>query len=471
MRWKTSLSLAASSALLAGCSSGHYRPVERERVVVYDRPVYQPAPDNRVVVEQGPVQVTEVVAGPEVEVREFHEQLSPYGRWVNVGAYGECWQPSDVDRDWRPYTRGYWAHSRYGWTWVSDERFGWATYHYGRWAFTEEFGWVWVPARTWGPAWVAWRSGDGYCGWAPLPPAREEVVVVTSREYDDIPADRFTFCEERYIGEPRVRDHFVPVRSNVTIINRTTNITNITIVNNRVISHGLDVHEVERASGRRVSDVRVQQVSSFNDLRARHDQDWQRYHPEAARHEALHEEHVAEHDALHQEHVDEHNTLHQVHVDEHNANVAAHDAAHEAHVEQHDVAHETRLTAEQAARQKRLDEENASRGRRVAEQKVVEDKHAAEQKAAEDKTRAEHDAHVEAHDEAHEKHVSEHDAAAAKHATEQEQKAAAQDAAREKRLTAEAAAKAKQDAARDKRAADQKNPKDKAASDKDPKQQ
>jgi hypothetical protein len=31
-------------------------------------------------------------------------------------------------------------------------------------------GWGWVPGTMWGPAWVSWRSGGGYAGWAPLPP-------------------------------------------------------------------------------------------------------------------------------------------------------------------------------------------------------------------------------------------------------------------------------------------------------------
>ncbi|MDB5288872.1 MAG: hypothetical protein JWL69_113 [Phycisphaerales bacterium] len=494
MRWITPLSLAAVAGLAAGCPS-EYHHEERERVVVYDRPVYQPAPEyrERVVVEE-PV-VTEVVAGPEVEISEFHEQLSPYGEWITVEGLGECWAPSGVDPDWRPYTVGYFVHSRYGPTWVSEERWGWATYHYGRWAEIRGHRWVWVPGRTWGPAWVAWRSGDGYCGWAPLPPRGGERLVITAYDADDIPPDRFVFCQERYVYEPRVREHCEPVRNNVTIINRTTNITNITVVNNRVVSHGVDVHEVERASGHRINDVRVEQASSFTEFRSRHDEQWQRYHPQAAQHEALHEQHVAEHDALHQahvdehnalhqEHVDEHNALHQVHVDEHNANVAAHDAAHAQHVEQHDalhqthvdehnadvaahdaahakhveehdVAHENRVTAEQAAQQKRL-----------AEQKAAEDKHLAEQKAAEQKHAAEHDAHVEAHDATHEKHVAEQDAAKAKAAAEHDQRVAAENAARAKRAAEIEASKKRQVPSQDKQAADknqQKDPKDKKA--------
>jgi hypothetical protein len=75
-----------------------------------------------------------------------------------------------VGYDWRPYTVGRWVNSNYGWTWVSYEPFGWATYHYGRWAFDRQIGWIWVPGTVWGPAWVAWQQGSGYIGWAPLPP-------------------------------------------------------------------------------------------------------------------------------------------------------------------------------------------------------------------------------------------------------------------------------------------------------------
>jgi hypothetical protein len=31
------------------------------------------------------------------------------------------------------------------WTLASDEPFGWATYHYGRWAWNFQAGWLWVP--------------------------------------------------------------------------------------------------------------------------------------------------------------------------------------------------------------------------------------------------------------------------------------------------------------------------------------
>src|SRR6185369_4273322 len=31
-------------------------------------------------------------------------------------------------------------------------------------------GWCWVPGTEWAPSWVDWRYGEGFVGWAPLPP-------------------------------------------------------------------------------------------------------------------------------------------------------------------------------------------------------------------------------------------------------------------------------------------------------------
>lgn len=102
-------------------------------------------------------------------VEAFYEPLSPYGRWVET-RWGRAFQPL-ITRGWRPYTIGRWEDSPvYGRTWRSDEPFGWATYHYGRWGFDDHYGWVWVPDTVWGPGWVAWRDGDDFAGWAPLPP-------------------------------------------------------------------------------------------------------------------------------------------------------------------------------------------------------------------------------------------------------------------------------------------------------------
>jgi hypothetical protein len=102
----------------------------------------------------------------------FYEALYPYGNWLDVDGTW-CWQPNaaTISVDWAPYCRhGHWVSSDWGWCWNSDYSWGWAPFHYGRWFRHPMHGWCWAPDNEWGPAWVAWRWGDDYCGWAPLPP-------------------------------------------------------------------------------------------------------------------------------------------------------------------------------------------------------------------------------------------------------------------------------------------------------------
>jgi hypothetical protein len=103
---------------------------------------------------------------------DFYEPLSPYGRWVSYPGYGMVFVPSAtvVGVGFRPYTYGHWEYTEWGWTWVDHHPFGWATGHYGRWFYDSSYGWVWVPGTVWSPAWVTWRTGGGYIGWAPMPP-------------------------------------------------------------------------------------------------------------------------------------------------------------------------------------------------------------------------------------------------------------------------------------------------------------
>lgn len=100
----------------------------------------------------------------------FHDDLSPWGDWLRVEPWGWVWTPWDVEPGWRPYTDGRWVWTDLGWTWVSERPWGWAPFHYGRWTYHPYYGWLWVPGTDWAPAWVAWRQGHGWIGWAPLPP-------------------------------------------------------------------------------------------------------------------------------------------------------------------------------------------------------------------------------------------------------------------------------------------------------------
>jgi len=190
---------------------------------------------------------------------DFYQPLAPHGEWVVIGGYGRCWRPARVEVGWRPYCNGYWQRSDAGWYWASDEPWAWATYHYGRWDFTDQYGWYWVPQIQWAPAWVSWHSGGGYIGWAPLLPA----VRISASGYVGYNAAlvsprAYVFVEERRFMEP-VRPTTVVV-NNTTIINKTVIITNTKLVNNTVINEGPATTVIEKASGRKVQAVPVQEL-------------------------------------------------------------------------------------------------------------------------------------------------------------------------------------------------------------------
>ena len=102
------------------------------------------------------------------EVQPYYRELSSSGRWVRTDDYGYAWYPSGVSATWRPYYDGYWSYGPSGYFWVSSEPWGWAPYHYGRWAWSGPAGWCWIPGRVFAGAWVAWSWGSVHIGWAPL---------------------------------------------------------------------------------------------------------------------------------------------------------------------------------------------------------------------------------------------------------------------------------------------------------------
>jgi hypothetical protein len=179
--------------------------------------------------------------------QNFYDNLSSQGQWVQTPDYGYAFQPAVSDPNWAPYTDGHWVYTAYGWTWASDEPWGWATYHYGRWVNIVGTGWVWVPGYQWAPAWVSWRYGGGYCGWAPLPPSTFVGVEVGGgginlgfdfqfgSECDTefgIGPGCYNFIPIGYIGERRYHGYYMDRSRNFTIINNTRNVTNIYITRN-----------------------------------------------------------------------------------------------------------------------------------------------------------------------------------------------------------------------------------------------
>jgi hypothetical protein len=166
-----------------------------------------------------------------------YEDLDEYGDWSYVAGYGPCWRPRAIGAGWAPYRFGHWTWvGPWGWTWVEDEPWGFAPFHYGRWAYANN-GWFWVPGPVvvrpiWAPALVAFvGGGPGFhfsagvgVGWFPLAPG--EVYV---------PAYRVS---RAYVNNVNITNTTVDVAKitnvyNTVVINKTT-VSNNTYINARV---------------------------------------------------------------------------------------------------------------------------------------------------------------------------------------------------------------------------------------------
>jgi hypothetical protein len=208
-----------------------------------------------------PFVVTESTV-PVADYGMFYDSLSSYGSWYETPDYGYVWQPAVVsDSNWRPYSRGRWVCSDRGWTWVSEEPFGWATYHYGRWALVRGRGWVWVPGTEWAPCWVSWRESGSHIGWAPLPP---ETMAYRNHRWDStvdeqfgIGAVCFNFVEIRHFGSP-LYQHCLPVSRNSLFIKGTLNITSIHLVDRQVICGGPQFQKINQRLGRPIPFYRLE---------------------------------------------------------------------------------------------------------------------------------------------------------------------------------------------------------------------
>ena len=162
-----------------------------------------------------------------------YEDLDRYGTWNVEATYGNVWFPREVRDDWAPYREGHWAWiDPWGWTWVDDEPWGFAPFHYGRWAHFGR-GWGWVPgprsARAiYAPALVAFVGGAGFglsvssgpaIGWFPLAP--REVYVPSYH------------VSRNYFQQVNVTNTVVNVTNVTNIYNNPTRVSQLTYANRR----------------------------------------------------------------------------------------------------------------------------------------------------------------------------------------------------------------------------------------------
>jgi hypothetical protein len=199
----------------------------------------------------------------------FYTKLEPYGAWREMSDYGYVWQPNEAQRSrkWRPYTNGRWVYTDAGWTWDSEEAFGWATYHYGRWTRLRNVGWVWIPGDEWAPAWVSWRKSDDYVGWAPLPPGarfdRRTGIQNWADNYYDIGPEQYCFVPTNDFGEQRLERNIVPIERNITIVDQTTNVTNITYNNTLIVNQGPNYDELRQRTRQPIQRLRLERRARF----------------------------------------------------------------------------------------------------------------------------------------------------------------------------------------------------------------
>lgn len=177
--------------------------------------------------------------------------MDQYGDWHNDPQYGNVWTPRENDPDWRPYEHGHWVWVHpFGWTWVADEPWGWAPYHYGTWV-QGQYGWSWVPGPSqqyWSPAVVHFTEYQGNVCWAPLAPAEVHypphiAVAVGGHDWSlnfsiggcavYTPRDSHSCAPQpwsnRQINAPAGPTPVQNIFNNTTVVQNITNVTNVNV--------------------------------------------------------------------------------------------------------------------------------------------------------------------------------------------------------------------------------------------------
>ena len=161
------------------------------------------------------------------------EDLDDYGDWRSDSNYGNVWYPR-VSAGWAPYRDGHWAWiDPWGWTWVDESPWGYAPFHFGRWASVGgRWGWIPGPRQerpVYAPALVAFVGAGSLAGgsvaWFPLGP--REVYVPSYR------------VSQGYVNRVNVTNTVVNTTTvtnvyNTTIVNNSTTVSNIRYVNRNV---------------------------------------------------------------------------------------------------------------------------------------------------------------------------------------------------------------------------------------------
>lgn len=195
----------------------------------------------------------------ETSFQVFYDALAPFGNWIQDDRYGYVWVPAEIG--FHPYyTNGYWEMTVYGNTWVSLYPWGWGPFHYGRWTYDPFYGWIWIPGYEWAPAWVCWRYGGGYYGWAPLGPG---FTIQINFDNYYCPDSWWVFTPHYYVYGPRHSIHYSRNRSHKrvqgsSVIGR----TNIDKKENSLYPAGPSVEDIKNNTGQEITVQTIYDVPS-----------------------------------------------------------------------------------------------------------------------------------------------------------------------------------------------------------------
>ena len=181
-----------------------------------------------------------------------YEDLGNYGAWTEDKQYGPVWYPYNVDPNWAPYQNGQWIWlSFWGWTWVDNQPWGFAPFHYGRWAYIGN-RWCWVPGPIgerpiYAPALTVFIGGDspqfkiddGYSiGWFPLAPGEPYIPpYLVSHNYFTAINQSNTVINLNYINNIYKNQHRKIKYKNAQISNAVTVVPNKDFINARLVNN------------------------------------------------------------------------------------------------------------------------------------------------------------------------------------------------------------------------------------------
>lgn len=171
---------------------------------------------------------------------------------------------SDV-KEYVPFNNGQWIYTDAGWYFKADTPQEEITSHYGRWTEDENLGYVWLPGKTWSPAWVEMRENQDYVAWAPIPPGTYlEGEKISQTQINE---NRYTIVEKKQFIEPSVYKYrYQNVENkNKIMIKEMTKTEGVMVKNKTVINKGPDVADIEKHTGKKIETVKIDKAGKKED--------------------------------------------------------------------------------------------------------------------------------------------------------------------------------------------------------------